>query len=133
MQGIRYQYSALYTDFAEQPELTRFRRYAKETAWMLYNQNAAIKILIEECNADIQKIQGLEGGATVFTVTDLHLALMCKEYPELSIKVDELTKKIRRYSEYLSLNLHPLLHLCPLLPCFPISCVRLANSTDYPQ
>jgi hypothetical protein len=123
MQGIRYQYSALYSQFAEQPELTRFRRYTKETAWMLYSQNAAIEKLIEKCNADIREIQRPEGGATVFTVTDLHLALMCEDYPELSKKVDRLTKKIRRYSEWLSFRLHPIMHLGPLLPCFPISCV----------
>ena len=83
---------------------------------MLYNQNAVIKKLIDECNADIQEIRGSSGGATVFTVTDLHLAQMCEDYPQLSLKVDRLTKKIRRYSEYLSLRPHLLLHLCPLLP-----------------
>jgi hypothetical protein len=133
MEGIRYLYSALYTEFAEQPELTRFRRYAKETAWMLYNQNAAIEKLVEKCNADIQEIQGPESGATVFTVTDLHLTLMCEDHPKLSKKVDRLTKKIRRYSEHLSFRLHLCVYLCPLLPYFPISFVRLANNTDFLQ
>lgn len=132
MQGIRYQYSALYTEFAEQPELTRFRRYAKETAWMLYNQNAAIKKLIDECNADIQEIRGSGGGATVFTVTDLHLAQMCEDYPQLSLKVDRLTKMIRRYSEYLSLRPHLSLHFV-LCSHDSISCVRPANNADYLQ
>jgi hypothetical protein len=105
MQGIRYQYSALYENFQLYPDLTRFRRYAKETGWIIYGQSAIIKRLTDECNAAIGDIQQFKSGETVFTVIDLHFAHMGNEDPvlnkkieDLKVKVDALKKEIRQYS-----------------------------------
>ena len=116
MDGIRYHYSALYEQFTTSPELTRFRRYTKETGWMLYNQNAEIKRLTDECNAAIEEIHGCRSRKTVFTITDLHLAHMCETHPFFSVKVEALTKKIRQYSAYSQPSLiHTFVMLC--IPC----------------
>jgi hypothetical protein len=105
MQGIRYQYSALYEKFQLYPELTRFRRYAKETGWIIYGQSAIINRLTDECNAAIRDIQQFGSGETVFTIIDLHLTHMGNEDPvlntkieDLKVKVDALKKEIRQYS-----------------------------------
>ncbi|KAF2705347.1 hypothetical protein K504DRAFT_537413 [Pleomassaria siparia CBS 279.74] len=101
MQLIRWLFSVLYEDYAEHPELARFRRYLKEISWMLYDQNAEIQLLRDEINAIIKDLQGFGNGNQVFDVTDLHrVHVPGRKLPRsLKKKIDRLKRMIRQYNK----------------------------------
>jgi hypothetical protein len=99
MEQIKYRYSALYEEIIDYPELGRFRRYTEEWTWILYDGSAEIRRLRQECDDMIATIQRQANRTTVFTVTDVHQNDICKEHPELSLKMDEYKEKIRQYSK----------------------------------
>jgi len=99
MENIRYRYSALYKDFAESPELAKFRRYLDVWSWILYNETSDINQQIQECNQIIAEISGSPSKPSGLTVTDWHRAYVRNSPPLLKGKIENLTRTIRQYGK----------------------------------
>lgn len=107
MQNSKYYHSQLYADFAETPELAKFRRYLPVWSWILVGQISNIDELIKECNNLIADMKGVERTSSVFYLTDFPRACIGVEHSDLRRKMEELEALVRKYSMF---------HLPPYLP-----------------
>jgi hypothetical protein len=97
LQGFRYRFARMYAEFAETPELAKFRRYLQLWSWILNNQIAVIEQKSKECNDAIADIQGVARGSCIYKVTDFHRVYASEEHPILKTQMKDLTDLVRGY------------------------------------